>query len=442
MTFTRALSTNNYGPAKFIVDGTTTANGTHSTIAAALTSASSGDTIFIRPGTYTENLTLKAGVNLTAYGCDSSLNATGKVIISGTCTFTAAGSVSLSGIQLQTNSAALLAVTGSAASIVNLENCYLNISNNDGITFSSSDAGARINMYRCNGNIGTTGIKFCAMSSAGVFNKYYTHITNSGASTTAATASAGTCIWEYSKFEFPFTTSGTNLVAFNMCGINTLATNTLALTIGGSGSTNRLGQSVVVSGSASAVTVSTNLAVQDCDINSSNTNAITGAGAIVYSGVVFSSTSSTINTTTQTGSGTLQGSKNTAPSAGFLGEQIRSAVASGSAVSLGSSGNAATITSITLTAGIWDISSVAVIVNSGTTTIVAGGISAVTNSFSLPQGDALFFSVGASIGAVGVSIPAYRVTISTSTTYYLVGLSTFSTGAATGYGRISGTRVG
>jgi pectin methylesterase-like acyl-CoA thioesterase len=65
MTFTHALSTNNYGPAKFIVSSSA-ANGTHTTIAAALTSASTGDTIFIRPGTYTENLTLKAGVNLTA----------------------------------------------------------------------------------------------------------------------------------------------------------------------------------------------------------------------------------------------------------------------------------------------------------------------------------------------------------------------------------------
>ena len=46
MTFTHALSTNNYGPAKFIVDALV-ANGTHTTIASALTSASSGDTIFL-----------------------------------------------------------------------------------------------------------------------------------------------------------------------------------------------------------------------------------------------------------------------------------------------------------------------------------------------------------------------------------------------------------
>src|SRR5258708_20620706 len=122
------LSTNTFGVAKWIVSATAS-DGTHTTIASALTSASSGDTIFIRPGTYTENLTLKAGVNLSAFGSDSSQNGTGKVIISGTCTMTTAGSVTISGIQLQTNSAALLAVTGTLASVVNLQNCYLNCTN-------------------------------------------------------------------------------------------------------------------------------------------------------------------------------------------------------------------------------------------------------------------------------------------------------------------------
>jgi len=58
-------SDNNYGTAKLIVDATA-GSGNYTTIAAALAAASSGQTIFIRPGTYTENLTLVAGVNLTS----------------------------------------------------------------------------------------------------------------------------------------------------------------------------------------------------------------------------------------------------------------------------------------------------------------------------------------------------------------------------------------
>src|SRR6185503_17737268 len=118
----QVISTGTFTTAKWIVSSDIT-QGTHTTIAAALTSASSGDTIFIRPGTYTENLTLKAGVALCAYVCDAFEP---NVIISGTCTFTAAGTVSISGIRLQTNNAALLAVTGSAASIVFLNLCFLN----------------------------------------------------------------------------------------------------------------------------------------------------------------------------------------------------------------------------------------------------------------------------------------------------------------------------
>ena len=66
----RQTGDNKFGVAKWIVDSTASL-GTHTTIAAALTSASSGDTIFIRPGTFTENLTLKAGVDLCAFDCDA-----------------------------------------------------------------------------------------------------------------------------------------------------------------------------------------------------------------------------------------------------------------------------------------------------------------------------------------------------------------------------------
>ena len=55
--------TNNFAGAKFIVDTNGLDQGaTHTTITAAMASASSGDTILIKPGTYTENYTHKAGV--------------------------------------------------------------------------------------------------------------------------------------------------------------------------------------------------------------------------------------------------------------------------------------------------------------------------------------------------------------------------------------------
>lgn len=296
MTFTHSVASNNYGPAKWIVSANVY-EGTHTTIAAALTSASSGDTIFIRPGTYTENITLKAGVNITAWPTDSSINGTGNVIINGTCTMTVAGSCTISGIQLQTNSAALLAVTGSAASIVNLENCYLNMSNNSGITFSSSSASSAINITNSDGNIGTTGITLYSHSSNGTLGFFFCNFYNSGSSTTASTCSAGVVNADNAYFTLPLTISSTGAATFNFCQFAIV--NTTCLTAGGSG-VQIFRYCFFGAGSASVVSIGTTCTLEYCEINSTNTNAITGAGTLIGNTISYTGTSSGVNVTTKT----------------------------------------------------------------------------------------------------------------------------------------------
>lgn len=293
------LPTNTFTTAKWIVSATAS-DGTHTTIATALTSASSGDTIFIRPGTYTENLTLKAGVNLTAFGSDSSLNGTANVIISGTCTLTSAGSVTISGIQLQTNSAALLAITGSAASIVNLNNCYLNCTNNTGITFSSSSGSATLLINNCEGDLGTTGIGLFSHSSSGSMSIRYSHFTNSGSSLTASTCSSGTLSLTYSLLTSAVTTSSTGSIQSVYSTIDVSSFNIIAATFGGSG-VHVLRYCRYASGTASAVSIGSATPVLEfCTISSSNTNAVTGSGTLTGNSISFEGTSSGVNTTTQT----------------------------------------------------------------------------------------------------------------------------------------------
>lgn len=297
MTFTHALSTNNYGPAKFIVDASA-ANGTHTTIASALTSASSGDTIFIRPGTYTEDLTLKAGVNLTAFSGDGG---TPNVTIVGKATFTAAGTVTISNIRLQTNSDFFLVVSGSAASIVNIDSCYLNCSNNTGISYTTSSSSAFIDIKKCMGNLGTTGIAYFSSSSAGTLRILYSNLANTGLSTTANTVSAASLVVFYSTIDNPITTSGTGGITAEYLEMNLSGLNATCLTHGGSLAGSRVVLfSRFLSGTASAISVGSTLNINFCVINSSNTNAITGAGTVMYGNIEFSGTSSTINTTTQT----------------------------------------------------------------------------------------------------------------------------------------------
>ncbi len=293
MALTHALSTNNYGPAKFIV-ATSAANGTHVTLAGALADASSGDTVFLRDSV-TENVTLPAGINIAAWS-GGSLNTPS---ITGTIAMTAAGTSNISGLELITNSAAIIAVTGSAASILNVNNCYLNCSNNSGITFSASNTAAMIIIRDCQGNLGTTGIGYFVNTSTGTMTIDNGRFTNTGGSSTASTSSAGTLGINYCFFAAPITTTSTAAFASNCNSFDTSVQNVTALTIGGSGS-NRSANDIFNVGSASAISIGSTLILIQSEVVSSNTNSITGAGTLSYTPIAFSGTSKLVNTTTQT----------------------------------------------------------------------------------------------------------------------------------------------
>ena len=286
--------------ARFIVSAGGLPDGANFTTIASAIAAAVGtgvnQTVFIQPGTYTENLTLVPGINLAAYNGDQD---TPNVTIIGTCTLTAAGTVSISNIRLQTNSSFFLAVTGSEISIVNLDNCYLNASNNTGISFTTSSASAQINCNFCNGNLGTTGIGMHSSSSAGTLAYQKCNFTNTGASTTASSNSAGSVTFTATNLDFPVSSTATGGLGFEHCNVDTAVLNTTAYTANGSGS-NASRYTGFFSGTASGISVGGTLIINNSNVNSSNTNAITGAGTLQYSSVTFTGSSSVINTTTQT----------------------------------------------------------------------------------------------------------------------------------------------
>ena len=487
---------NNFATAKWIVDATA-GRGTHTTIASALASASSGDTIFIRPGTYTENPTLKAGVNLAAFECDA---LTPNVIINGTCTATFAGACSISGIRLQTNSATFLTVSGSAATIVWLKNCFLNCSNNNGISYSSSSSSSQINILDCYGDVGTTGITLFTSSSAGTLQIRYTKITNSGGSSTASTASAGSVLTTYLIFFIPITTSSTATLSFNLCNIDTTGQNVTCLTLGGSGTNSCLNTSLK-SGTASTISISSNLTLEFCEVSSSNANAITGGGTLNVGIITFESSSSTINTTTVTSLVTTLGifhlnaiavsnllyassagvigglatansgvlatnssgvpsidttnfavlstglqlkgnNTNTASPAGFIGEVIRS-TASAVAISNGSTSN---IASVALTAGNWMITGSHASTATGGTAVCSGGAVAISTANNTLGTFGVNYNNTGDTGSVFVNYssaaPTQIVSLSGNATYYLnVNINYTSTTCPTS-GVITAVRIG
>src|SRR6185369_10362256 len=104
---------NDYHVARYIVSAAGSADGANYTSIslayAAAVATGQPQTVFIQPGTYTENITLSANVNLAAFDCDA---LTPSVTILGKLTATFAGSCSISGIKLKTNADFCLAVTG------------------------------------------------------------------------------------------------------------------------------------------------------------------------------------------------------------------------------------------------------------------------------------------------------------------------------------------
>lgn len=294
MTFTHSLSTNNYGNCKFIV-ATSAANGTHTTIASALAAASSGDTIFIQASAtpYTENLTLKSGVNLTAFGCDSF---TPNVIIQGNMTASYNGNVTLSGLLLKTNSANYLTVSGSNSSTLNLIDCVCSASNNDGMNINSANFSV---VFQDSRIAAASTFKNFSISNGNV--SFYQGIFNSG-DNTANTISTGVANFFGVDVASIITTSSTGAVNFIGGNWNDNGSNTTLLTTAGTGGSS-IFNARLSSGTASTISIGTGTTVVlvNSSVTSSNTNAITGLGTLDIGGVVFTGSSSTINTNTVVG---------------------------------------------------------------------------------------------------------------------------------------------
>lgn len=293
------ISTNTFGCAKWIVSKDAT-QGTHTSIAAALTSASSGDTIFIRPETYSENLTLKAGVNLVAFVGDD-LTPTVSIVGKMTATFT--GTCTISNIYLQTNSDFILVNSGSNATTVNLVNCTLDCLNNTGISFTNSNSSANIFLNKCYGNLRTTGIALWTSTSTGQIFAFYTQIANPGLSTTATSNSAGAAGIRWSRFDFPLSTSSTGVIQVQNSVVYCQDINTTAITHNGTGNGASVSNSAISSGTAAAISIGSGatLEVSSSTVTSSNgTAVITGAGTLINVGIACSSTGFKINTSATT----------------------------------------------------------------------------------------------------------------------------------------------
>lgn len=173
-----------------------------------------------------------------------------------------------------------------------------------------------------------------------------------------------------------------------------------------------------------------------------------GTGSATQNFVDLSNTQSAIAgaktfTTQLIGKGTAT---NDSAAAGYIGEYIESIVLVGSAVSL-TTGTEANVTSISLTAGDWDVSGLAVYsggAGASATALAQWGSSTSATFPTPPAGGVSFLRATVSLASTSNNafpIGIHRVSVSGTTTYYLSVLATFSGGTLAAYGTIHARRV-
>lgn len=151
-------------------------------------------------------------------------------------------------------------------------------------------------------------------------------------------------------------------------------------------------------------------------------------GAASATSVTFSSTTGIVGTTT-----------NNNAAAGSVGELISSVIPIASAISL-SNGTAANVTTISLTAGDWDISGNVFFAGTGVFTAIDCWTSLVSAP-TVPDASLLTGAASSALGNSGFVTPFLRVSIATTTTVYLGATANISTGSVTACGGIFARRV-
>lgn len=153
-------------------------------------------------------------------------------------------------------------------------------------------------------------------------------------------------------------------------------------------------------------------------------------------------TPTVINSTGVAVSGT---NTNDNAAAGFIGEYVSSTLASGSSVSL-ATGVTSNVTSISLTAGDWDVTGTVSYTFGATTsyTNLIGGVSSTSATLG-PQGNQFDYETAANVPTAAADstwgVPIVRFSLSGTTTIFLVTQATFTVSTLKAYGIIRARRV-
>jgi hypothetical protein len=165
-------------------------------------------------------------------------------------------------------------------------------------------------------------------------------------------------------------------------------------------------------------------------------------GAATGSSLILSGGSISFGTSGQGHGGTVT---NDNAAAGILGEYVESVIASGSSIAL-TTGTAKTITSISLTAGDWDVAANVGFIPAATTSLTQlfASISLSTNTLdqTLGRDTTLFMNATVTSGnVIALPIQPVRFSLASTTTIFLVAQGAFTVSTLSGYGLLRARRV-
>ncbi len=288
-------------------------------------------------------------------------------------------------------------------------------------------------------------------------------ITVSGVTTITAFGTLTAGMWKWLRFSgaLTLTHNGTSLILPGAANITTVAGDTALFKSEGSGNWRCYAYLPTSGRSVIKAFLDTEFTIQDdgdttkqvkfqaSGITTGTTRTLTvqdASGTIAYAGANADITSMTaVTAINRTGGTAITGTNtNDSAAAGVVGEYVTAAVLSGSAISL-TTATTANITSISLTAGDWDVSGVVSFIPTASTNIgvLASGSSAVSATVSTDEGATTRVSPVAVPGALvqSLALTQQRYSLASTTTIYLIARASFTVSTLTAYGTISARRI-
>jgi len=257
-TITIDASAAGYPVTPYVVGAATT--GGYTTVQAAINAANAagGGTVFVQPGTYTENLTLYDGINIRGDGLQS--------IITGVHTPPASGAVIFEDLYL-TSATDIITSAAAGTTRFRFESCVFNCTN--GYVVDCASWTGPVDIYNCNTASTNDGVVNVATSTVAIEDSFV------GAGTNALGIAGGTLAITNSRIPCPISPTGASAVSVTQGSFigGTLTTaGTTALAV--YDSTFSTGANAAVSHGSAGVTTLSN-----CTITSSANPCIAGAGA-------------------------------------------------------------------------------------------------------------------------------------------------------------------